>query len=85
MIENAFSFIENLDCFVQYLNKNEEFAKKFIESLKDISRHKIGNAWQKEIIDQREAHGYLEKIRQSLDTKKMEGNTQTQKRRRTSI
>jgi hypothetical protein len=66
VIEDAFS-TENLPFFVEFLNGKEHYAIEFINLLEDSNRYKIGNRWQKEIIDQRKANQYLKEICKLLD------------------
>lgn len=66
IIENAFSYNGNLESFVKFLQK-EKHEQTFIKLLDNNQRYKLGNRWQKEIIDKHNANQHLEEIRKLLN------------------
>ena len=65
VIEEAFIEEGNLKAFVKFLKTTNKY-KDFIELVKDVNRHKIGNPWQMNIIRSRQAKKYLQKIDPTL-------------------
>ncbi len=66
MIEDAFSREGNRKSFMHFLkktNKHEDFKIM----LNDSNRHKIGNRWQKEVIEKHKANKHLQEICKYLD------------------
>ncbi|CAF5119721.1 unnamed protein product [Rotaria magnacalcarata] len=66
VIEKAFCDEENVNSFVEFLKKSDQ-SKKLLAILNDGGRHKLGNQWQLDVIEKRQAKQILNKLKETME------------------
>ncbi|CAF3391108.1 unnamed protein product [Rotaria socialis] len=66
VIEKAFRDEENVHFFVEFLKKSDQ-SKKLLAILNDGGRHKLGNQWQLDVIEKRQAKQILNKLKETME------------------
>lgn len=61
IIEKVFYEEKNLNAFVEFLKKSGQ-SEKLLKTLKNEGRHKLGNQWQLDVIEKRQAKEFLNKL-----------------------